>query len=437
MRDQDGSYEEWLAQPDTVRLNEAERRRYLERKRREEAEEQRERNSKAEGDPTVEELVADMIRVAESEELNPMGFRDRTLTRKRYKRFGSWYIEHVEHEFGTFEHAKEVAGLNDKIGTRQLKFARAAQSRREHAGRYQERFFLPFRFDPTAREAKDVELMLSISDTHATFLDPFVWHCFLIACAEMDPDYIYLNGDILEGSQISRHPKIPGWSVPLALEFEFARTMFEQLRQVCPDAVIIWGSGNHGLDRIAMYLTQVAPALSGLPSLRFDKLAGIDDLDIKLAQQGTIASPKDQEDDIPGTLFHGFYTVYHGTSLGQTPYLQELRAAGRSGQSGHVHRAGMAYATSEAMGAHSWMSTPMACHERAGKAYLFKKRQTGWQKGFGIAYLHPRTGRVQQYPVVTSGGFAAFEGIMVEDSLPDGQPDWRRNWLADDFKMPR
>lgn len=429
------SYEDWIAAPDSVRLNEAERRRYIERKEREAAEEARERNLKRDGEPTVEELCADMIRVAESEDLNPIGHADRTLTRKRYKRFGAWYIEHVEKQFGTFEHAKEVAGLAQKVGTRQWKSARAQQSRREHAARYQERFMHPHRYDPASREAKDVELMLSISDTHATFLDPFAWHCFLVACRRLDPDVIYLNGDILEGSSISRHPKIPGWSVSLELEFEFARTMFEQLRSICPDAGIVWGSGNHGLDRIAMYLTQVAPALAGLPTMRFDKLAGIDDLGIKLAQQGTIASPKEQEDDIPGTLFHGFYTVYHGTSLGQTPYLQELRAAGRSGQSGHVHRAGIAYATSESMGAHSWMSTPMGCHERAGKAYLFKKRQTGWQKGFGVAFLHPKSGRVQQYPVVTSGGFAAFEGIMIEDDLPDVEPDWRRNWLLD-FKVP-
>lgn len=429
-------YEQWVAAPDTVRLNEAEKRRYLERKNRDDAANARERNSKLPGDPTVEELVGDMIRVAESEDMNPSGHADRTLTRKRYKRFGSWYIEHVEKQFGTFEHAKEVAGLNDKVGTRTLKFARAEESRREHAARYQERFMHPFRHDPAAREAKDVELILSISDTHATFLDPFAWHCFLVACRELDPDVIYLNGDILEGSQISRHPKIPGWSVPLTLEFEFARTMFEQIRSISPDADIVWGSGNHGLDRIAMYLTQVAPALAGLPNLRFDKLVNLDGLDVRLAQQGTIASPKAQEDELPGTVFHGFYQIFHGTCLGQTPYLGELRAAGMSGQSGHVHRAGLAYATNEVMGAHSWMSTPMGCHERAGKAYLFKKRQTGWQKGFGICFLHPRTGRVQQYPVVTSDGFAAFEGICIENELPGGQPDWRRNWLLD-FEVPR
>jgi len=429
MSDEETGYDKWLAAPDSVRLNEAERRRYQDRKARESAEAERERNAKREGEPTVEELVADMIRVAEDEELNPRGWRDRTLTRKRYKRMGSWYIEHVERQFGTFEHAKEVAGLVDKIGTRRWKSARAEQSRREHAARYQERFMHPHRYDPSDREAKDVELILSISDTHSTFLDPFTWYCFKRAVEHLDPDVIYLNGDILEGAAISRHPKIPGWSVSLELEFEFARTMFEQLRAIAPDADIVWGSGNHGLDRLAMYLAQVAPALSGLPTMRFDKLAGVDDLGIKLAQQGTIASPKDQEDDLPGTLFHGFYTVYHGTSLGQTPYLQELRSAGRSGQSGHVHRAGMAYSTSESMGAHSWMSTPMGCTERAGKAYLFKKRNSGWQKGFGIAFLHPRTGRVQQYPVVTNDGFCTFEGLHLTDDRSGEMPDWRRNWL--------
>ncbi len=421
---------EFLSAPDSLRKNEAERKKYHLRKAEEAAEEDREKNSKLSDPPTTEDLLADMRRVASDPDTNPF-WADKTLSRKRYKRFGSWYISILEKQFGQFEHAKQVAGLVDQPGTRTWKASRAQASRREHAGRYLERCVHPHRYQPDERELHGVESVVSISDTHATFLDPFTWHCFLRTIQHLEPDIIYLNGDILEGGEISRHPKIPGWSVSMQVEFDFAREMFRQIREVAPDAELIWGAGNHGLDRLAMYLTQVAPALSGLRALRFDQLAGVEEFGVKLAQGGSIASPVGTEDHLPGTLFHDFYLIHHGTCLGVTPYLQELRSAMYSGQSGHVHRAGLAYATTEQGGAKTWMSTPMGCVPRAGRAYI-KSRNTGWQTGFGVAFMHSG-GRVHQYPVVTSGGVAIVEGLVfVNPGLPE--PDPLKLWLPD-FKL--
>lgn len=427
MTKQPENLDEFLAAPDTVRTNEAEKRKYLQRKAREKAEEERLKAWKSHDIPSIEDLLADMIRCAEDPATNPY-HHFRTLSRKRYRLYGHYPIEFIDREFGQFEHAKQVAGLEDQPGTRLKKAARAHASRREHAARYVERYIHPHKYDPTARELTGTELWLSISDTHATFLDPFTWYCFLRAVQLLEPDGVYLNGDILEGSEISRHPKIPGWTIPLQLEFDFAREMFRQLREVAPDAEIIWGGGNHGIDRLAMYLTQVAPAFSGLRNLRFDKLAGVEEFGVKLAQQGTIASPTGTEDDLPGTLLHGFYVFHHGTALGATPYAAELRAHGRSGQSGHVHRAGLAYSTDEARGSISWMSTPMGCTPRAGRSYM-KGRNTGWQRGFGVAFLHPG-GRVHQYPVVTDDGVCTFEGTVIQDpGLPEMDP--RTLWIKD------
>lgn len=417
---------EFLAAPDSVRNNETEKRKYILRKAEEKAEEERERNSKLPDPPSIEDLLSDMRRVASDPETNPF-YRDKTLSRKRYKRFGRWYIEYLEKEFGQFEHAKQVAGLADDPTTRSWKAARAQRSRVEHAARYQERYMHPHRYEPAARA--DTECWVSISDTHSTFLDPFTWHCFLKTIRHLQPDGVYLNGDIQEFAEISRHPKIKGWTVSAQLELDFTHEMFRQIRAVAPDADIVWGSGNHGLDRWAMYMTQVAPELVSLRNLRFDKLVGLDEFGIKLAQGGTWMSPEGTEDDLPGTLLHGFYLFYHGTALGQTPYLTELRDHGYAGQSGHVHRAGMAYATEERGGARSWMSTPMGCVPRAARAYLFRKRNTGWQTGFGVAFLHP-SGRVHQYPVVTSEGVAFCEGLLFENpGLPE--PDPLKLWLPD------
>lgn len=422
--------DEMLTAPESVLDNPAELRRYIERKSEEESERIREEREKGGKIPTVEELCADMRRVASDKYINPF-YADRTLSAKRYKRHGKWVFVNCERQFGTFEHALEVAGLRDKRGTKLWKAARSEQSRREHAQRYQERCFMPHLFKSAElRDLSRVEIGISISDTHATHLNPFVWRTFLSEIKRLQPDYVVFNGDILEGSEISRHPKIPGWSVPLQLEFDFARTMFEQTRQVTQDAEVIWTAGNHGLDRLASYLSQVAPALSGLRNLRFDKLADLDGLGVKLAQGGSLASPEGQEDELPGILLHD-YLIHHGTLLGQTPYRSELLKALRSGQSGHVHRAGIAYMSHEGQSI-SWMSTPMGCSPSAGRAYM-KGRHTGWQMGFGIFFLHPG-GRVHQYPVICDRGVAVCEGMVYEDR-DQLEADPLSNWLAD-FPVP-
>lgn len=422
--------DDFLSAPDSVRKNESERRKYELRKAEEAAEEERERNSKLKDPPSIEDLLADLRRVASDKEINPF-YKDKTLSRKRYKRFGRWYIEHLEKEFGQFEHAKQVAGLADDPSTRSRKSAIAQNSRREHAGRYQERYMHPYVVDLSERDTTEVECWVSISDTHATFLDPFTWYCFLKTIKRLEPDGVYLNGDIFEGAAMSRFPKIPGWSVSMDLERNFIKEMFRQIREVY-DGDLYWGAGNHGLDRWAMWLSQVGSAIAELPEMRFDKMFGMDEFGVKLVQGGTWASPEGTEDHHPGTLLHGDYLFYHGTALGQTPYLTELRDHGYNGQSGHVHRAGIAYATEERGGARSWMSTPMGCVPRAGRAYLFKKRNTGWQTGFGIMFYHP-SGRVHQYPIITSEGVAVCEGMIFENpGLPE--PDPQKLWLPH-FKL--
>lgn len=423
--------EDFLAAPESVLRSEAERRKMAERKAKEKAEAEQLRASKSKERPTVEDLLADLVRCAEDKETNPY-WRFRTLSRKRYVLFGHFPYEFVREQFGTFEHAKQLAGLEDKPGTRRRNQARAEASRREHVSRYVERYMLPYvrQESPAHRADAGVRLVLSISDTHATFLDPFTWHAFLCSIRDLRPDVIYLNGDILEGAEISTHDKIPGWTVPLQLEFDFAREMFRQVREVAgPRPRVIWGAGNHGLDRIARYLTQVAPALSGLRTLRFDKLADLGGLNVELAMGGKIVSPVGTEDHAPGSLLYGCYRIYHGSKIGKNPAMEELCAAGRSGQSGHVHRASLAYGATEAQKALCWMSTPMGCTERAGRAYM-PGLNTGWQRGFGAAFIGPR-GEVRQYPVVTDDGFAVVEGRVYQRPSGLGEMDPARLWLPE------
>lgn len=425
--------DELLAAPDSVLQNEIETRKYRQRKEREASREARLRASKSPDPPTVEDLLADLIRVAEDEHLNPW-HETRTLSRRRYEIYGRFPMEVLDAEFGQFNHALEVAGLRDQPGDRLWRAKRAKESRREHAERYLERHVLPYvasRDD--FRELHAPYDLVSISDTHSQFMCPFVWFAFLSFIRDAKPDGVLLNGDILDATEISRHPKIPGWSEPLQSELDFKREMFRQIREDAGHAGDLFDTGgNHDTaDRLTMYVTQVAKGLASLRSLRVDELLGLADFDVQLFHGGTIMSPSGTEDEKPGFLLFDSYRIHHGTCLGQHPAASELKAAGRSGQSGHVHRAQIHYGTTERDEGLSWMCTPAGCRHEAARAYI-KGTNTGWQRGFGFARIYP-DGTVHQYPVVVSGSpdRVSVEGFIYERPADMDDPPCHGQWLSE------
>ena len=429
--------DELLAAPDSTRKSEVETQKYKQRKARESAEAARLRVAKSQDSPTVEDMLADIVRVAEDRETNPMGWRFRSVSRQRYRLYGHYPIEAVDAQFGQFNHALEVAGLRDSPGDRLWRARRAAQSREEHAQRYLDRWVAPYVARPGSVDFNDdgSYLLLSISDTHSQFLDPFVWFAYLSALRDLQPDGTLWNGDTLEGGDISRHAKIPGWHEPLQSEFDFHREMARQIREDAGfGGDFFCTAGNHGLDRMVSYLTQNSPALVCLRTNRIDVQLGLDEFNVQLFQGGTVLSPEGTEDCKPGFLLFDFYRVHHGVRLGQNPAADELKDAGRSGQSGHVHRASLAFGTNEVSGALSWMTTPMGCRDEAGRAYV-KKTTTGWQRGIGVCRLFP-DGTVHQYPAVVQRGRDGQERITIEgityfrpDDMRD--PPCHGQWLSE------
>ncbi len=433
---------EFLAAPENVLRDEKERGRLVERKAKEAARQARILAGKAKKPPTDEQLLADIVRVAEDEATNPY-HEFRSISRRRYELFGHFPVRFVDERYGTWQHACEVAKLTDEVGTRLWRRKRADRSRSEHAARYFERFVEPYvAARDQQRKLTKPYLLLSISDTHGTMLDPFVWCAFIQAIQDLKPAGVLLNGDILEDGGISRHVQPAAWTQSLQLELDFQREMIRQVRSV-HDGDIWHTGGNHDLgDRLPRYLTQCAPALAGLRSLRIDELLGLGEFGVKLMHGGSPLSPIGTEDAKPGFLMFGFYRVHHGAALGASPALSELRAAGRSGQSGHVHRASVAYGTTERDEGLCWMSTPMAARHEVGRAYI-KGTSAGWQRGFGIAWLHP-TGTVHQYPAVVQVDGRGRESLVAEGfryerrNLPDPAPEglWISS-LMEPRKPPR
>ena len=428
---------DFLAAPETVLRDKRERQKAIDRRAQEEAKTNRLRASKLKRPPSLEDMLADIIRVAEDEATNPW-HEFRCISRRRYELYGHYPVSYLDAEFGTFSHALEVAGLRDQVGTRLWRANRAAASREAHSARYYKRYVQPYVVG--AKESRELHkpyLLLSISDTHAHYLCPFVWSAFLGAIEDLKPDGVLLNGDILDGGEISRFPQVRGRTLRLKDELEFQRSMFRHLRRV-HDGDLFSVCGNHDLaDRLPRYMSQIDPVISQLDDRRVDELMGLGEFGVKLFHGGSTKSPKGTEDAKPGFLLFGTYRIHHGTLLGAFPALGELRAAGRNGQSGHVHRASLAYGTTERDEGLSWMSTPMGCRHEAGQNYVASPN-TGWQRGFGVCWMFP-DGGVQQYPVVVHGkrDRVIVEGHVYErdrklfDPSPDG------NWLEDPPRRAR
>ncbi len=404
--------DDFLAAPDSVRQSAKERRKYAQRKEALKAEEARLNARKSQSEPSVEDLLADILRVATDEDTNPYA-KFRSISRRRYELYGYYPVEFVDKRYGQFEQALRVAGLRDEIGTRLWRARRAQESRQEHADRYMNRYLAPYVLKGADLSWNEGGFaMLSINDTHAVFLHPFVWWAFRCAIRDLVPDCVLLNGDIIDGLAISKHKKPPGRVVPLQVELDFQKIMHRQIRDVF-DGELINVGGNHDLAaRLSNHLSALDPHLAGLRDLRIDKLLGLSEFDVKLSHGGSIMSPEGTERQKSGLLLFDFYRIHHGTKLGRHPAEAELIAAGRSGQSGHVHRAQLHYGTSERDLGLTWMCVPAGCRDEVARDYV-SDTTPGWQQGFGFARLR-EDGTVHQYPCVVQEASDGSQHITVE-----------------------
>jgi hypothetical protein len=82
---------------------------------------------------------------------------------------------------------------------------------------------------------------------------------FVRACKELKPKAVIMNGDVLDGSRISRHPPI-GWESRPALveEIEASKERLGEIYSTAKNAKFVWTLGNHD-SRFETRLATVAP----------------------------------------------------------------------------------------------------------------------------------------------------------------------------------
>jgi predicted phosphodiesterase len=90
-------------------------------------------------------------------------------------------------------------------------------------------------------------IVLVASDAHYWPNNRSTAHRALVEFAkEMKPHAIIMNGDVIDGASISRHPPI-GWEgfPTLQEELEVAKERLEEIQNASPKSMAIWTLGNH------------------------------------------------------------------------------------------------------------------------------------------------------------------------------------------------
>lgn len=128
----------------------------------------------------------------------------------------------------------------------------------------------PIHYEPrVALNVRDGVVLVG-SDLHAwPGDDPPAFRALIAFIRQMKPAAVVMNGDVIDGASISRHPPI-GWEKQPQLieELEAAQEMLHRIEKVAPRACrLVWPLGNHDA-RFSTRLATVAPEYAKVHGVR-------------------------------------------------------------------------------------------------------------------------------------------------------------------------
>lgn len=215
-------------------------------------------------------------------------------------------------------------------------------------------------------------LVFVINDLHIPEHDEkavkIVFECII----DNQPDELVLNGDIIDCYWASRFLKKPDNKVFIQQEADMFYRMFSSLRKHIPNTKITYILGNHE-DRIEKRMIE-DPAFFGIKNLSIKKLLRLDELGIHLTKQ------KYEIKDL--VICHGEKC---SSRSGYTAKAEFEAHKMRTGISGHVHRLGCHYRSSEPDDTTKWYENACLC--KKDPDYI--KGPVDWQTGFSIVKFFP------------------------------------------------
>ena len=188
-----------------------------------------------------------------------------------------------------------------------------------------------------AKRKQGRELGIVCGDHHAPHHDPVLHKLFLEVLADTKPDFIEINGDLLDFSTISRHRESVSGNYNESIN-ECLQAGFEILadyRAAAPNARIRLKRGNHD-ERLHYAVIDQVPGLKNItaadeqtPALSLANLLHLDRLHIEYV---------DEEWSLAKTRITPKLTVRHGTSTAKNAPEEMLSKLAHSSIQGHTHR---------------------------------------------------------------------------------------------------
>lgn len=221
---------------------------------------------------------------------------------------------------------------------------------------------------------------VQLSDIHFPYQDDKAIKAVIKFIKDKQPEYIILNGDIVDMYDCSSFDKNPDRMNTFQQELNLAYSLFKELRKVAPNAKIIYIEGNHEY-RVRRYLMK-HPELFSLDALKLPNLLqtekyGIDYIE-KSFQLGSLKFTH-------GSIVRKFssYTAH-----------AELDKNDCSGCSGHTHRLGVCYKQTPQRYL-AWFESGCLCDIHP--EYV---DDPDWQQGFLYGYVDKDSFAVTPVPIV-------------------------------------
>src|SRR5574340_1096798 len=178
---------------------------------------------------TTEDLIADLRRVQEQKP-------DTYITRKVYRKHGSYSDSSWDSKFGTFHEFRRQARLELSRGQQTLEKQIAKHASLDTRRGFMEVEVLPWNGKYERDFSGRWQTMIVASDFHDKDTDPFALEVFLETCKRVAPSIVCLAGDVLESYEFSRFDKDPrNWDAAGRLAF-MRDQILGPIRQAAPSA---------------------------------------------------------------------------------------------------------------------------------------------------------------------------------------------------------
>jgi len=246
----------------------------------------------------------------------------------------------------------------------------------------------------------DLKRILIVPDTHAPYHDKRAWRLMMRAAKDFSPSIVATIGDLADFFAVSSHSKDPVRALQLDKEVAVVNGLLDELDSLEADDYIFLG-GNH-CDRMLRYLRDKAPELF--------KIISIPQL-FKLKDRGWQYVPYKQH-----TKRGKLYLTHDVGVAGRYSVYRCLEAFSHSVVTGHAHR--LAYVVEGDITGERRLSAQFGWLGDVKQIDYMSRAKAikDWTLGFGIGYIHPKTGVAYMVPVPIVNYTCVVEGRFYKAS---------------------